>query len=79
MASAKGSSRAVVLPTQSGQDGAIKVESVPVEDLALPIEWKTIGVFADQIMGQEAGSRAYQSITLNSGFSPVWFSIPIPA
>ena len=54
MASARGSSRAVDLPSQSAR----VVETFAVEDLALAVERQVIGIFADQDMGQKTWARA---------------------
>ena len=41
-----------------GQRRAVQVEPFAVEDLALPVKWKMIGILADQHMGQETWPRA---------------------
>ena len=41
-----------------GQGRSVEVETFAVEDLALAIQGKMIGIFADQYMGQQARSRA---------------------
>ena len=41
-----------------GQGGAVEVEPVALEDLALAIERQVVGVLADQHMGEQAGTGA---------------------
>ena len=39
-----------------GRGRAIQIEPLPVEDLALAVEWEMVGIFADQHMGEQAGA-----------------------
>ncbi len=41
-----------------GQGGAIQIEPLAFEDLALTIQRKMVGLFADQNMGQQARTGA---------------------
>ena len=41
-----------------GERGAVEVEPVALEDLALAIERQVVGVLADQHMGEQARARA---------------------